>query len=131
MRYFRNQIARKANINVTTLRYYENIGMIPEPERDENGYRLYGDDTLRLLEIIRYSKMCGLTLEEIKDIMPMLQDVKNVDYGVIVELINQKVAEIEESISKLNRTRDTLHKIKAGILNGLECPIKTTLDSDL
>ncbi len=128
MPYLRNQIAKKANINVETLRYYENIGLMPAPERDANGYRQYNDEALKLLEIIRYSKSCGLTLEEIKDIMPMFLEVNNVDYNLIVELIDQKVNEIDESILKLHRTKNTLNKVKASILNGVECPIKTTLD---
>lgn len=128
MPYLRNQIAKKANINVETLRYYENIGLIPAPERDLNGYRQYNDEALKLLEIIRYSKSCGLTLEEIKDIMPMLRDVNNVDYNLIIELIDQKVNEIDESILKLHRTKNTLNKVRTSILNGVECPIKTTLD---
>jgi DNA-binding transcriptional MerR regulator len=128
MLYLRNQIAKKANIKIETLRYYENIGLIPAPERDANGYRKYDDNTLKLLEIIRYSKSCGLTLEEIKEIMPMLCDIQNIDYNMIVELINQKMNEIDENILRLHRTKNTLTKIKSSILNGVECPIKTTIE---
>lgn len=39
--YLRGQIAKMANVNIETLRYYENHGLIPAPMRSESGYRMY------------------------------------------------------------------------------------------
>lgn len=48
------QLAKRANVNLETIRYYERRGLIPEPPRNDSGYRLYSQDTaIRTLFIKR------------------------------------------------------------------------------
>ncbi len=60
-----NDIARRSGFSAATLRYYEEIGLLPAPERTDAGYRMYGDDTLERLAFIARAKQLGCTLEEI------------------------------------------------------------------
>ncbi len=126
MAYLRHEIARLANINIETLRYYEQIGLIPAPERGENGYRLYTEDTLESLKTIRYAKTCGLTLEETKTILSIV-NCEQIDYPTIVEFIDQKVVEIDERIEALQHLKTVFGAIKRNIDAQVQCPIKTTL----
>ncbi len=58
------KLARRAEVNPKTIRYYESIGLLPEATRTESGYRLYGDDALRRLQLIRRAKLVGLSLRD-------------------------------------------------------------------
>ena len=61
--YLRGEIAKMADINVETLRYYEKNKLIPTPKRTEKGYRLYSKDILNILAFIKSARF---TLEQIK-----------------------------------------------------------------
>ncbi|WP_425805574.1 MerR family transcriptional regulator [Desulfitobacterium sp. Sab5] len=126
MLYSPKQVAKMAQINVETLRYYEQNGVLPSPVRDKNGYRLYDDDTIEKLETVKYAKTCGLTLKETKEIFVILED-KNIDYNSIIEFINKKTNEINRKIANLNKMKEIFDKIKTNIAIETKCPIKTTL----
>ncbi|MNP69525.1 Mercuric resistance operon regulatory protein [compost metagenome] len=64
--YLRGQMAKMANVNMETLRYYEELGLISTPLRSEAGYRLYSEEALSRLTFIHNAKRCGFTLKEIK-----------------------------------------------------------------
>lgn len=100
-------------------------GLIPSPVRDVNGYRLYDDDTIEKLEIIKYSKSCGFTLEETKKIFSIVES-KVIDYKCIVEFIDEKIIEINKKVRHLDTMKEILNKIKSNIDSQTECPIKTT-----
>jgi DNA-binding transcriptional MerR regulator len=59
-------MAKMANVNMETLRYYEELGLIRSPLRSEAGYRLYSEEALNRLTFIHNAKGCGFTLKEIK-----------------------------------------------------------------
>lgn len=59
------EVAREAGVAPTTLRYYEQIGLIPAPAR-RGGQRRYDDSVLARLEVIRLCKSAGFALEEIQ-----------------------------------------------------------------
>jgi len=126
MLYSPKQVAKMAQINVETLRYYEQNGVLPSPVRDKNGYRLYDDDTIEKLETVKYAKTCGLSLKETKEIFVILED-KNIDYNFIIEFINKKTNEINRKIADLNKMKEIFDKIKTNIAIETKCPIKTTL----
>lgn len=128
MLYLRNQVAKIANINVETLRYYERNGLIPSPVRDENGYRLYDDNTLEKLQIIKYAKSCGFTLEETKKIIAIVES-KVINYSCIVGFIDEKIAEINKKVKHLDNMKMILNKIKSNIDSQTQCPIKTTFNN--
>lgn len=54
--------ARQSGFSVDTLRYYERVGLLPEPTRTENGYRSYDETTMERLRFIRRSRNLGLDL---------------------------------------------------------------------
>ena len=61
-------VARRSGFTPATLRYYEEIGLRPAPERSSGGYRIYDDRTLDRLAFIARAKQLGCTLEEIADL---------------------------------------------------------------
>ncbi len=61
-------VARRTGFTPATLRYYEEIGLLPAPERSSGGYRIYDDRTLERLAFIARAKQLGCSLEEIGDL---------------------------------------------------------------
>jgi DNA-binding transcriptional MerR regulator len=59
------EIARRAGVQTSTLRYYERIGLLPPPAR-ESGRRRYRVEVLDRLTVIRFARECGFTLREIR-----------------------------------------------------------------
>ncbi|CAN5807475.1 hypothetical protein BH20ACT11_BH20ACT11_01020 [soil metagenome] len=60
------QLARHLDLNRQTIRYYERIGLLPEPERTESGYRAYGPEDERRLRFVKNARSIGLPLGEVK-----------------------------------------------------------------
>lgn len=63
------EVADRAGISTATVRYYERIGVLPQPERADNGYRRYDDRTVERLDFIARAKQLGCSLEEIGDLV--------------------------------------------------------------
>lgn len=58
------ELADNVGVNTKTVRYYESIGLMPEPDRTRSGYRDYGPDALERLQFIRDAQASGLTLAD-------------------------------------------------------------------
>ena len=71
MKYTVSQVASAAGINKETIRYYERRGLLPNPERNVSGYRIYSDEDLRLLHFIKSAQSLGFSLDEISELQPL------------------------------------------------------------
>ena len=63
------EVAEVSGMTTKTLRFYEDRGLLPIADRTSNGYREYGQDTVSRLDFIRRSRISGLTLAQIGDIL--------------------------------------------------------------
>lgn len=123
------QLAKQAQVNVETVRYYERRGLIPEPPRRESGYRMYSQDTAARIEFIKRAKELGFSLKEVSELLSLragpattCEDVK--------KRAEAKVADIEEKIRDLQRMKSALAKLIAaceGRGPTSECPILEAL----
>jgi len=64
-----NEVARHSGFTPTTLRYYEDIGLLPAPARTDAGYRQYDDSVLERLAFIARAKQLGCSLEETAELL--------------------------------------------------------------
>ena len=64
-----NEVAKRSGFTPATLRYYEEVGLVPLPTRTEAGYRMYDDRALERLAFIARAKQLGCTLEETADLV--------------------------------------------------------------
>ncbi|MBZ2163305.1 MerR family transcriptional regulator [Alteromonas stellipolaris] len=60
------QLEKKSGLPRDTIRYYEDIGLLPAPNRSANGYRIYTKEHLTILRFILQGKAIGFSLKEIK-----------------------------------------------------------------
>lgn len=92
---------------VKTIRYYEEIGLIPEPERTPSGYRDYGEEAVGRLRFVREAQGTGLSLTEIGSILELREHGEQT-CGHVVELLEHHLADIDDQIRRLHRTRRQL-----------------------
>jgi MerR family copper efflux transcriptional regulator len=104
------QLAEAAGNDVETIRYYERRGLVPEPPRGRNGYRRYPVSAVARLRFIQRAKTLGFSLAEITDLL-RLQDA-NADRGEVRNLTRQKIADLDQRISDLQRMRFVLSDLE-------------------
>ena len=65
------EVATLAGVGVESLRYYERRGLMPPPERTLGGHRVYSDDDVTRLRVIRAAARLGFTLSEIRELLAL------------------------------------------------------------
>lgn len=120
------EFARRAGINVQTVRYYERRGLLPEPERRESGYREYTADALNRLRFIRRSQELGFTLTEIEELLSLRTDPSTTAAEVKAHA-EAKIAEIEAKIRDLRQIHSALGHLAGQCRGGTgptgDCPL--------
>jgi MerR family mercuric resistance operon transcriptional regulator len=124
------QLAKKANVNLETIRFYERRGLLPEPPRNKSGHRQYSVKDLRRTEFIKRTQSLGFSLKEISDLLSLRVESGNT-CGDVKQRVKAKLIDIEEKIETLQRMKEVLLRLETncpgkGPLN--ECPILETLD---
>lgn len=125
------QLAKQAQVNVETVRYYERRGLIPEPHRRESGYREYSQEAVARLQFIKRAKELGFSLKEIFDLLS-LRVGPDATCGDVKRRAERKLADIEEKLQALQRMKKALTKVAAACRGRgptSECPILEVLES--
>lgn len=97
------EVARRAAVAATTLRFYEKVGLIAPTER-VGGRRRYDDAVLARLEVIRLCKSAGFTLDEIQTLYADEAPGRPASRA----LVEAKLAEIDARMTELARAREIL-----------------------
>src|SRR5919197_3473299 len=95
------QVAERAGVRVSLIRYYEEIGLLPEPER-VSGQRRYDGSVLRRLAVIDVAQRAGLALDEIKELVEHGNDPMS---DRLRELAARRLPEIDALIDRAQRVR--------------------------
>jgi len=101
------ELARRLGLNPRTIRYYEGVGLLPEPRRSEAGYRLYGEEDERRLRFISSARRVGFPLGEIKEILA-LRDGGKAPCRYVSEAIERRQRELDRQLADLRRLRAEL-----------------------
>lgn len=104
------ELAKRSGVEATTIRYYEQIGLMPAPARKESGYRDYGKEAAARLSFIRTAQSVGLTLGEIREVLAF-RDREEIPCLHVASLIDKKAAELTERISALEQMRKDLARL--------------------
>lgn len=101
-------LARKAGVNVETVRYYQRLGLLALPDRPPRGIRRYGDEALSRVRFIRRAQQLGFSLAEIRKLM-RLGDPQSC--GEARALAAEKLALVESRVADLERLRGVLEEL--------------------
>lgn len=105
------QLAKRLNLNTQTVRYYERIGLLPEPGRTEAGYRLYGEEDERRLQFIKNARNAGLTLGEVKEVLGF-HERGEPPCAYVTEAIARRAEEVERQIAELTEFKRELDELR-------------------
>jgi MerR family Zn(II)-responsive transcriptional regulator of zntA len=106
------ELAVRFGLNPKTLRYYEEIGLLPRADRSDSGYRLYDEQDAERLGFIRRAKTLGLSLDEIRDILSV-QAEGEPPCGQVLGLIDRKISAINRRMAELQEFRAELATLRA------------------
>lgn len=108
---FIGDAAKQVGMTPKTIRYYEGLGLLSEPERTESGYRLYSDADLERLGFIKGGKALGLSLSEIKEILEAWNEGDS-PCGHVSALLDSKIGDLDRRIAEMIAFRDRLRTYK-------------------
>ncbi|MGM1050581.1 MAG: MerR family transcriptional regulator [Bacillota bacterium] len=118
------ELAKQTGLSTATIRYYEDNGILPMPERAANGYRLYSQDYLAKVKFIKDAKLLGYSLKEIRDILRMISHDSEREM-LLKNTVRQKIKEIEANMETLQ----SLHSLLSGLLETSQEEISEYLDA--
>ncbi len=97
-------LAELSGLSTQTIRYYESIDLLPEPDRTPAGYRDYSSDAAERLRFIRDAQASGLSLDEVHTLLSM-KDAGLATCRHTLALLDRHVAEIDSQIARLRSAR--------------------------
>ena len=104
------ELAKRLDLNTQTVRYYERIGLLPEPERSEAGYRLYGEEDERRLRFVKNARNVGLTLGEVKEVLAF-HERGEPPCEYVTGVIARRAEEVERQIAELMEFKQELDRL--------------------
>jgi len=104
------EIARRSGVKVPTVRYYEQIGLLPAPPRSEGNRRLYNHSDLHRLTFIRHARELGFDLDAIRSLLA-LQDSPNQSCATADAIAQARLAEVDQRIASLMALRAELERM--------------------
>lgn len=120
--------ARASGVKVSTIRFYEQIGLMPVMPRSAGNRRLYGVDEVRRLAFIRHARELGFEVEAIRALLA-LQDEPNQPCAVADEIARARLLEVRRRIAGLEALREELERMVHEGSHGriAECRVIETL----
>jgi MerR family transcriptional regulator, copper efflux regulator len=104
------ELASRTGVTTRTVRYYEDLGLLPAASRGGGGHRHYDEQAVARLEKIFWLKRMGLTLDEIAEVIPLYFDAHTSARGRrrMIALLERRLAETEDRVEGLLTLRDEL-----------------------
>lgn len=127
------RLAKLAEVNIDTIRYYERQQLMPPAARTASGYRQYTNSDLERLRFILRSRELGFTLAEIGELLSLTQDRAS-DMRGVKRKAEQRLAQVEQKIAELGRVKRGLKKLIAACPGEGElkcCPIVAALSGEI
>jgi DNA-binding transcriptional MerR regulator len=103
-------VSRRTSIKIATIRYYEQVGLLPAPSRSERNRRCYSEAAIRRLTFIRHARTLGFEIVTIRELLE-LQDEPDRPCDDIDALAREHWATIEEKITRLSTLRREIKRM--------------------
>lgn len=103
-------LARRTGTKVNTIRFYEEIGLMPLAARTGSGRRTYGDEDVRRLSFIRNGRQLGFSTDELRSLISLTAQPDR-DCGEAAAIAQSHLTDIKARIARLLRLRDELEQV--------------------
>lgn len=124
----RAELAHRTGCNLETVRYYEKVGLLPEPPRTASGYRSYDATHERRLRFVLRARELGFSLDEIRELLRLV-DERNQPCAEARAVAAAHLGDVRTKIADLKRMERVLKDVVAQCADGTspECPLIETL----
>jgi DNA-binding transcriptional MerR regulator len=125
--------AQRAGVSVRAIRYYEELGLLRPEAHSEGGFRLYGSENLKRIQIINFLKDIGLSLSEIQKIF-LAKKVSGGDkqtVSFLLKIFSDKISLVDEKLDMLNRMKTELSRTLEILRSCESCSHEVLLDAIL
>ena len=123
----RGTLSKRTGCNIETIRYYEQIGLIPAPPRSNGGHRLYGEEHLRRLTFIRRARELGFSLKEVRGLLGLV-DGGAYSCAEVKAITLEHASDIHQKIIDLRKIERVLETMAAQCDEG-EVPACPVIDA--
>jgi DNA-binding transcriptional MerR regulator len=117
------ELADQLGITTKAIRFYEQIGLLPDPPRTPSGYRSYEDGDVERLVFIKTAKRLGLSLDEIREVIAF-RDRGEQPCEYVAEVLQRQVTDLDERIREMRALRDELNGLQARAAQGVTAAAK-------
>lgn len=105
------ELAKVAEVNVQTIRYYEREGIMPKPRRRyDSGYREYDEDAVEKIRFVKLAQGCGLKLADIKILLEW-ENLPDEACPDVQELLKNRIEELDAKIKEMRRFSKSLKRL--------------------
>lgn len=104
------ELGRRVGVSTKTIRYYESLGLLLEPDRTASGYRDYVEADVERLRFVRDAQASGLTLSEIVSVLELKGSGER-SCTHTLELLERHLAEVDAQIKRLRVARAAIQEL--------------------
>ncbi len=115
------ELATETGVKPRTIRFYEKKGLLPPPQRSESGYRLYAEEDIKRLQLIRSARLLGISIRDVGGLLATAQhDSCGSFQGQVARLIVGKLDQVEASIREMETLREDLRTAMGNLTDEAE-----------
>jgi len=120
------ELSQRTAVPARTIRYYESIGLMPDPPRDANNYRQYTPEAAERLRFIISARSLGFNLAEIGEFLTA-RDAGTLPCKRVLDSFDERILDIDRRIADLLALRDTLSHVRQA---GADLPADKKCDEE-
>jgi MerR family copper efflux transcriptional regulator len=123
------EASARSGVSAKMIRYYEGVGLLPQPERRQSGYRTYDDNDIHRLRFVRRARDFGFPVERIRELLRLWSDRKRPS-SEVKRIAETQVAELDARIAQLTALRDSMKDLARRCHGDArpDCPILADLE---
>ena len=106
------ELADHTGVSAKAIRYYESIGVLPAPSRKPNAYRDYVEADVERVRLVAGARHLDFSLDDIKEVLA-LRDRREPPCRVMLDLLEDKAAQVRQRIAQLQRLEGELRQLHA------------------
>lgn len=108
------ELAKQSGIPASTIRFYEEQGLLPRADRTLSGYRVYTLSTLEKLQLIKFAQKLGFSLQELPK---LLNHEQAIDHELVMNKLSEKQSDLEQLIEGLMVQKESIKSLKLELSN--------------
>lgn len=107
-------VAKQANVEARTVRFYADAGLLRPAARGQNGYRFFGLDAVERVHLLRRASALGLPLREIKEVMDIAEGSNCTDaHKAFAVALRNRIGDVDQQVRELASVREQLVDLAA------------------